>query len=93
MWTALEKLLFCLCISALKIILDRTLPIAVVSHSVMSDFFVTLWTVAYQAPLSMGFSRQDYLSRLPFSLLEDLSNPGIEYASQGLLHCRQVLYH
>ena len=32
----------------------------------LSDSFVTLWTVAYQAPLSMGFSRQDYWSGLPF---------------------------
>ena len=63
------------------------------SHSVMSDSFGTLWTVAYQAPLFMGFSRQDYLSRLPFPLLEDLSNPGMEYASQGFLYCRQILYH
>ena len=32
----------------------------------MSSFFVTLWTVAHQAPLSMGFSRQEYWSGLPF---------------------------
>ena len=35
------------------------------THSVLSDF-VTLWTVAHQAPLSMGFSRQEYWSGLPF---------------------------
>ena len=38
----------------------------------------TPWTVAFQAPLSMGFSRQKYWSGLPFSLLGDLPNPGIE---------------
>ena len=41
-----------------------------------SCLFVTPWTVALQAPLSMGFSRQDYWNRLPFPTLEDLSNPG-----------------
>ena len=36
------------------------------SHSVLSKCFATPWTVALQAPLSMGFSRQEYWSRLPF---------------------------
>ena len=36
------------------------------SHSVMFNFFVIPWTVAHQAPLSMGFSRQEYWSGLPF---------------------------
>ena len=40
--------------------------------------FVTPWTVAYQAPLSMGFSRQDYWSGLPFPSPGDLPDPGIE---------------
>ena len=46
--------------------------------------FVTLWTVALKAPLSMGFSRQDYWSGLPFSTPGDLPNPGIEPASPAL---------
>ena len=46
--------------------------------SVMS---VTPWTVVHQAPLSKGFSRQEYQSRLPVPSLEDLPNPGIEPAS------------
>ena len=46
--------------------------------------FVTLWTVAYQAPLSIGFFRQEYWSGLPFSPLEDLPNLGIELASPEL---------
>ena len=38
----------------------------------------TLWPVAHQGPLSMGFSRQEYWSRLPFPLPGDLPDPGIE---------------
>ena len=40
--------------------------------------FVTPWTVAYQAPPSMGFSRQEYWSGLPFPSPGDLPNPGIK---------------
>ena len=40
--------------------------------------FVTPWTVTYQAPLSMGFSRQEYWSGLPFPSPGDLPDPGIE---------------
>ena len=43
----------------------------------MSDS-VTPWTVAYQAPPSMVFSRQEYWSGLPFPPPGDLPNPGIE---------------
>ena len=53
------------------------------SHSAMSDF-AALWTVAHQAPLSMGFSRQEYLSRLPFPPPEDLPDPGIKPTSPAL---------
>ena len=40
--------------------------------------FVTPWTVAYQAPLSMRFSRQEYWSGLPFPTPRDLPDPGIK---------------
>ena len=40
--------------------------------------------VAHQAPLSMGFSRQEYWSGLPFPSLEDLPNPGIKPRSPAL---------
>ena len=40
--------------------------------------FVTLWTIAHQAPLSMGFSGQEYWSGLPCSLLGNLPNPGVK---------------
>ena len=46
--------------------------------------FVTPWTVAYEAPLSMGFSRQEYWSGLPFLSPGDLPNPGIEPRSPTL---------
>ena len=43
--------------------------------------FVTPWTVARQAPLSMEFSRQEYWSGLPFPSPGDLPNPGIKPGS------------
>ena len=46
--------------------------------------FVTAWTVARQAPLSMGFSRQEYWSGLPFPSPGGLPNPGIEPGSAAL---------
>ena len=45
------------------------------------QLFVTLWTVACQAPLSMGFSRQEYWSGLPCPPPGDLSDTGIKLAS------------
>ena len=45
---------------------------------------MTLWPTARQALLSMGFSRQDYWSGLPFPSLEDLPDPGIEPRSPTL---------
>ena len=46
--------------------------------------FVTPWTVAHQAPLSMEFSRQEYWSGLPFPPPGDLPNPEIEFRSPAL---------
>ena len=46
--------------------------------------FVTLWTVAHQAPLSLGFSRQEYWSGLPFPSPGDVPDPGIEPRSLAL---------
>ena len=42
------------------------------------QLFVTPWTVVHQAPLSMGFHRQEYWSGLPFPSPGDLPGPGIE---------------
>ena len=48
------------------------------------QLFATPWTVAHQAPPSMGFSRQEYWSGLPFPSPGDLSNPGIKPRSPTL---------
>ena len=48
------------------------------------QLFVTPWTVALQASLSMGFPRQGYWSGLPFSSPDDLPDPEIELVSPAL---------
>ena len=50
----------------------------------MSNSFATPWTVACQAPLSMGFSWQEYWSGLPFSSPGNLPDPEIKLASPAL---------
>ena len=52
--------------------------------------FATPWTVAYQALLFMGFSRQSFWSRLPFPSQQIFPTQG---SNPCLLHCRQMLYH
>ena len=47
--------------------------------------FANPWTVAYWAPPSMGFSRQEYWSGLPFPSLRNIPDPGIEPWSPALL--------
>ena len=54
------------------------------SHFSHVRLSATLWTVALQARLSMGFSRQEYWSELPFPSPEDLPHPGIELMSPSL---------
>ena len=56
---------------------------------ILVQLMVTPGTVAHQAPLSMGFSRQESWSGVPFPPPGDLPDPGIEARS---LHCRQILY-
>ena len=53
------------------------------SRSDMSDS-VTPWTVARQAPLSLGFSRQEHWRGFPFPSPEDLPDPGIKHTSPEL---------
>ena len=50
----------------------------VLNHFSRVRLFVTPWTVAHQAPLSMGFSRQEYWSGLPCPSPRDLPGPGVE---------------
>ena len=47
--------------------------------------FAIPWTVAYHAPLSMGFSRQEYWNGLPYPTLGTLPDPGIKHASLASL--------
>ena len=54
----------------------------VLNHFSLVQFFLALWTVAHQALLSMGFSRQEYWSGLPFPSPGDLPNPGMEPVSR-----------
>ena len=61
--------------------MDKYCKVKVISYV---QLFVTPWNVSYQAPLSMGFSRQEYSSGLPFPSPEDLPNPGIEPRSPAL---------
>ena len=53
-------------------------------HAKSFQSYWTLWTVAHQAPLSMGFSRQEYWSGLSFPSPGDLPNPGIKPSSHLL---------
>ena len=52
-------------------------------HSVMSDF-CDLWAVVHQAPLSIGFSRQEYWSELPYPSTGDHPDPGIKPRTPAL---------
>ena len=71
-----------------KVLLVRFMPyqemrclshfMCMLSHFSHVQLFVTLWTIAHQAPLSMEFSRQEYWSGLPFPSPGDLPSPGIE---------------
>ena len=54
------------------------------SRSIVSDSFATQWTLAHQAPLSIGFSRQEYWSGLPFPSPGYLPHPGVKPASPTL---------
>ena len=56
------------------------------SHFCHVQLFVALWIVAHQAPLSMGFSRQEYWSGLPCPPPGDLSDPGAELRLLSLQH-------
>ena len=75
-------------VKRLRAYLYLCLCACVLSHFGHVQLFVTPWTVARQAPLSMGFSRQEYWSGLPCPLPGDLLDPGIELGSLYLLHCQ-----
>ena len=62
----------------------------VLSHFSNVQLFATLWTRARQAPLSMGFSRQEYWSGVPCPPPGDLPNPGINPTSLTSITLFQV---
>ena len=59
------------------------MPLCVLSYFCHSDSAIP-WTVSVQAPLSMGFSRQEYWSGLPHTPPRHLPNPGIELRSPAM---------
>ena len=71
-----------------KLITLSTLSIqslCVLSHFICARLFLTLWTIAHQVPLSMGFSTQESWSWLPFPPAGDLPDPGIKLTSLATL--------
>ena len=75
---------FCLSIVDLPYCVDFCCESESDSHSVVFDSCATPRTVAHQAPPSMGFSRQEYQSGLPFPFAVDLPDSGIEPRSPEL---------
>ena len=68
----------------LTAVLMRCACLSLFSHFSCIWLFTTLWTVACQAPLSVGFSKQAYWSGLPCPPPGDLPDPGIELVSSAL---------
>ena len=83
-----EHVRACVCVCVCVCVHQRSqiLPYANCYYLVakLSDSFETPWTVAHLATLSMGFSRHEYCSGLPFPPPGNLSNPGIELTSPPL---------
>ena len=65
--------------------------IACIPSLSLSNSFVTPWTTVLQIPLSMGFSRQEYWSELPFPPPGNLPGPGIKLESQVSFIGKQIL--
>ena len=64
-----------------QLVYEKKVKVKLLGHV---QLFATPWTVAYQAPQSMEFSRQEYWSGLPFPSPGDLLDPGIESRSPTL---------
>ena len=73
--------------------IDIYTPCACVAWLCSAQFFETSWTAAHQAPLSMGFSRQEHCSRLAFPLAGDFPDPGWNPALNPVFPALQILYH
>ena len=61
-----------------NLVIDNDFLVRVQVRLSCVQLFVTPWTVAHQAPLSMGLSQQEYWSGLPFTSPGDLPNPGMK---------------
>ena len=82
-------------ISDLLLLISRVDFVCMCAQSLSHvQLFETLWTIACQVPLYMGFTRQEYWSGLPFPLPGDLSDPGIE-PTPPTSSCigKWILYH
>ena len=69
---------------SLKPVASIEMKVKVLATQSYPTLFMTLWTIALQAPLSLEFSRQEYWRGLPCSSPGDLPNPGIEPGSPAL---------
>ena len=76
--------IFCISLMAFHIYWSFVYPQNEVKSLNHVQLFATRWTVAYQAPPSLGFSRQEHWSGLPFPSPGDLPNPGFEPRSPTL---------
>ena len=72
------------CSNELSLVVHTYFRECVVQSLSRVQLFATPWTIAHQAPLSMGFPRQEYWSGLPFSLPRALPDPGIEAETPAL---------
>ena len=72
---------------------DLRLCVRILSCFSHVQLFATLWTVACQAALSMGFSRQEYWSGLPCPPPGDLPDPGLNLHSYNSCIGRRIVYH
>ena len=68
-------------IQIVSIFCQEPMHVSMLSHFSQVRLFAILWTVAHQAPLSIGFSRQEFWSGLPFPSPGDLPEPRTEPAS------------
>ena len=67
-----------------SILKSRDITLLTKVHIVKAMVFPVVWTIVPQAPLSTGFSKQEYCSGLPFPSPGDLPDPGIEPVSLAL---------
>ena len=78
-WPLVHFLWRAVLLDLLLIVIGQCCPVSICFNRV--QLFVTPWNVAHQAPLSMGFCRQEYWGGFPCPPSGDLPNPGIKLAS------------